>query len=98
MRSWATHLGMPCYSSRPGGFPFFIGWIHLVEDERDRILFETHAVVLRLEKGQEEIRDVLREMNGRVRDTEKAISRMWGIGGAVSFLIMMALGWIGWRR
>ena len=69
-----------------------------MEDQRDQILFETPAVVLRLEKGQEEIRDVLREMNGRVRDTEKAISRMWGIGGAVSFLLATALGWLGWRR
>ena len=41
------------------------------------------------------INNHLGEINGRVRDTEKQISWMKGIGGTLAFVVGIILTWLG---
>lgn len=43
----------------------------------------------------EYIRDRVDQINGRVRNNEKQISWIKGIGGAFVFAISVVLGWLG---
>ena len=41
-----------------------------------------------------EVKDMMREQNGRVRKNEKAISRIFGIGSAITTIFTGVIAWL----
>ena len=48
-----------------------------------------------IKENMDSINNHLGEINGRVRDTEKQISWMKGIGGTLAFVVGIILTWLG---
>ena len=48
-----------------------------------------------IKEDMSEVKDQLKKINGRVRDNEKELSWMKGIGGTFVFVIGVILTWLG---
>ena len=67
-----------------------------VEEYRNNITLHLTRMSGDIEHIKEKVNDNnkhLLNLNGRVRDNEVAISRMKGIGGTLSAIIIAILGW-----
>ena len=67
--------------------------INNVKNEYDTILY-LH-VLEHIKEDMSEVKDQLKKINGRVRDNEKELSWMKGIGGTFVFVIGVILTWLG---
>ena len=72
--------------------------------KKDRAEFETDITLHLIRIGGDiehikedisEVKDQLKKINGRVRENEKELSWMKGIGGTFVFIISAVLTWLG---